>query len=151
MYLESYNSLRNKTTYICLVFCKLDSYFSYKYQKKSPTRSDEIVRIIKLLCHGFVYRYSKSILTYSRTLDFNQLPDYDSLGELYTNVVERMGYSPNAGPLDWTPSYPEIANFYQLEPEVLIPNEHVEEDDQDFYVLGRNCYFQVWDGHQPVG
>jgi len=124
---------------------------------ESHTRSDEIVRIIKLTCSGTVLSTGLrsefgELLTYSRTLNFNQLPDYKSLGQLCMNVAERMGCSLNAGPLDWTPSYPETTNLNQPEPEVLIPNEDDEDDDQDYYDLGRDSYFgsdvSLWDGRQ---
>lgn len=104
---------------------------------ESLTRSDEIVRIIKLNCSGTLLSAGLQsefgeLLTYSRTLDFNQLPDYESLGQLCMKVAERMGCSLNlnAGPFDWTPSYPETKNLNQPEPEVLILNED-DEDDED--------------------
>ncbi|KAF8801420.1 kinase-like protein [Phlegmacium glaucopus] len=124
---------------------------------ESHTRSDEIVRIIKLTCSGMVLSTGLpsefgELLTYSRTLNFDQLPDYELLGQLCRNVAERVGCSLNAGPLDWTPSYPEITNLNQPEPEVLIPNEDDEDDDQDCYDLGRDSYFgmdvSLWDDRQ---
>ena len=99
----------------------------------SFTCLDEILRIIESSYSGTVLSTGLrsefgELLTYSRTLEFNQLPNYVSLGQLCMNLAERMGYSLTAGPLHWTPSCPEIINLNQPEPEALIPNEDDEDD-----------------------
>lgn len=50
---------------------------------------------------GFPPEFS-SLLTYSRSLQFNQFPDYDSLTAQFTALGQRLGLRPDSA-LDWTP------------------------------------------------
>jgi hypothetical protein len=64
------------------------------------------------------------MLTYSRSLKFDQAPDYGAVRRSFASLAERLGYYPDSGPLNWTPCYPQCNIFI---PEVLIPD--VEDDD----------------------
>ena len=80
------------------------------------------------------------MLNYSRSLKFDQLPDYGAIRRSFTSLAERLGYSDN-GPLKWTPCYPETAN---LIPEVVIPYEEEDEGDgDDDDSLGENSYYEI--------
>lgn len=50
---------------------------------------------------GFPPEFSY-LLTYSRSLAFNQLPDYDRLTAQFTALGQRLGLRPDSA-LDWTP------------------------------------------------
>ncbi|KAF8961849.1 kinase-like domain-containing protein [Flammula alnicola] len=114
-------------------------------------RSQEIVRLMKLgcsgpaLCTGFPDEFGE-LLTYSRSLKFDQLPDYLEVGRSFASLAERMGYSPISGPLDWTPCYPTTTNPMPDEPDVLISDMDEYGDDDD---LGKDSYFgtdiDVWE------
>ena len=64
------------------------------------------------------------------------------------SLAERLGYSPDSGPLNWTPCYPQTTN---LIPEVLIPAEEEDDDDNDDSDddLGENSYYgmdiDIWE------
>ena len=82
------------------------------------------------------------LLTYSRSLDFGQLPDYGAIMRSFNSLAERMGYlsDSDSGPLDWTPCYPEISNPIVDEPEVSIPDK----DEGDVDPRRKNSY-EGWD------
>ncbi|CAL1706373.1 unnamed protein product [Somion occarium] len=92
-----------------------------------PVRSQEIVRLMKSGCSGsalstgFPDEFGE-LLTYSRSLKFDQLPDYGAIGRSFTSMADRMGCF-DSGPLDWTPCYPKTTGTLADEPEVSIPNE----------------------------
>lgn len=71
------------------------------------------------------------LLTYSRSLTFDQFPDHDKIKASLTSLAERKGYS-SIGPLDWTPGA-TTAHPTLNEPAVSIPggDEDGEDDDDD--------------------
>ena len=78
------------------------------------------------------------LLTHSRSLDIDQLPDYAATTHSFKSLAERMRYLPDSnGPLDWTPCYHEIRNVVIEEPEVSISDE----DKRKTYIdpLGRTA------------
>ncbi|KAF8131414.1 putative casein kinase-1 hhp1 [Boletus edulis] len=94
------------------------------------------------------------LLTYSRSLTYDQLPDYDALRASFADLANELGYS-NEGPLDWTPCYPHATTLALEEPNVSIPDEDEDGDgdkdesgdcDDD---LGEDSYFgwdiDIWD------
>src|SRR6266545_1850388 len=81
------------------------------------------------------------MLNYSRSLDFNELPNYLMLRHAFASLAKRMGYSLDA-PLDWTPCYPQITNIILDEHIVSISDE--DEDDCDGCKLGEDSYC-AWD------
>ena len=103
------------------------------------------------LSAGFPNEFG-NLLTYSRSLTYDQLPDYDALRASFADLANKLGCS-NEGPLDWTPCCPSTANLALEEPGVLISDEDTDEDkssncDND---LGEDSYFgwdiDIWD-HQ---
>ncbi|KAG6380543.1 putative casein kinase-1 hhp1 [Boletus reticuloceps] len=120
--------------------------------KESRLRSQEVTRILKsgpALFAGFPNVFGE-LLTYSRSLTYDQLPDYDALRASFADLANELGYS-NKGPLDWTPCCPHPTTLALEEPEVSIPDEDEDEDecgdsDDD---LGEDSYFNwdidVWD------
>ena len=122
--------------------------------QEHPLCSQEIVRLMKSACPGshlstgFPHEFG-DLLTYSRTLDFDQLPDYEALMHSFTSLAEMMGYFPDSdsGPLDWTPCYHEIRKLTVDEPEISIPDE--DQDKTYLDPLGEDSYrgldFDVWD------
>lgn len=111
-------------------------------------RSQEIIRLIKLnypgpaLCDGFPQEFSK-LLTYSRSLTFEQRPDYVRLRLSLATLAERMGCSADSGSLDWTCCYPKTTNLILHDTDVSFPDEDEDEgeDDED---LGKDSYYG-WD------
>jgi len=86
---------------------------------------------MKLCCSGLILSAGFPnefglMLTYSRSLKFDQLPDYGAVRRSFASLAESLGYSPNNRPLNWTPCYPKTTD---LIPEVLIADE--EDDDRD--------------------
>lgn len=123
---------------------------------ESQLRSQEVIRIMKSASSGptlsadFPHEFGE-LLTYSRSLAYNQLPDYEALRTSFLDLADRMGYSPNNGPLDWTPCYPHVTNLTLEEPTLSIPDEDADEgegndSDDD---LGEDSYFgwdiDIWD------
>ena len=116
-------------------------------------RSQEVVRLIKLncpgpaLCDGFPQEFSK-LLTYSRSLTFEQHPDYVQLRLSLATLAETMGCSADGGSLDWTCCCPKTTNLILDDPDVSIPDEDEDEgeDDED---LGEDSYYG-WDIDQWV-
>jgi hypothetical protein len=80
-----------------------------------------------ILSAGFPNEFGE-MLTYSRSLKFDQLPDYGAVRRSFASLAERLGYYPDSGPLNWTPCYPKTTNFI---PEVLIPDEEDDDNDSD--------------------
>ncbi|KIL64828.1 hypothetical protein M378DRAFT_564851 [Amanita muscaria Koide BX008] len=117
---------------------------------EDPLRSQEIIRLMKsncpgpALCDGFPQEFSK-LLTYSRSLTFEQHPDYVRLRLSLATLAERMGYSADSGSLDWTYAccYPKTTNLILHDPDVSLPEEDEDEgeDDED---LGKDSYYG-WD------
>ena len=119
---------------------------------ESQLRSQEVIRLIKLDCPGltlsagFPHEFGE-VLTYSRSLNFEQLPDYGAVCRSFTNLAERPGYSPDSGPLNWTPCYPKTTN---LIPEVSIPDEEDNNSDEESdHDLGEDSYcgmdIDIWE------
>jgi hypothetical protein len=74
------------------------------------------------------------MLTYSRSLNFDQLPDYGALRHSFASLAE---YSLDNILLDWTPCYPRIPKIILDEPNVSIP-------DGAGHNLGEDSYYG-WD------
>lgn len=120
---------------------------------ESQLHSQEIVHLMKLRCsgpilsNGFPDEFGE-MLAYSRSLKFDQLPDYGALRRSFASLAEKLSYSPDSGPLDWTPCYPKTANLILDEHEVSIPDEEEEDDDSDDD-LGEDSYYgmdiDIWE------
>jgi serine/threonine protein kinase len=119
---------------------------------ESQLHSQEVVRLMKLGCSGPILSTGfpnefGGVLTYSRSLRFDQLPDYGGVRRSFASLANRLGYSPDSGPLNWTPCYPEITNLILDEPEILISDE--EEDDASDDDLGEDSYYgmdiDIWE------
>jgi hypothetical protein len=123
---------------------------------ESGLLGQEIVRLMKLGCSGpalstgFPDEFGE-MLTYSRSLEFNQIPDYAKLRSSFASLAEKIGCSLN-GPLDWEPCYPKTTNPLSAEPEIsaLIPDEDGDGDRDD--TRGEDSYFgqdiDMWDHRQ---
>ncbi|KAI6026988.1 putative casein kinase-1 hhp1 [Pisolithus marmoratus] len=119
---------------------------------ESQVRSQEIVRIMKSVCSGpnlsagFPSEFGE-LLTYSRSLTFDQFPDHGALRNSFTSLADRLGLSLDDGPLDWTPCYPKTTNPIPDEPTVSIPDE--DEDGYGDDDLGEDSYYgtdiDIWD------
>jgi hypothetical protein len=98
-----------------------------------------------ILCDGFPDEFGE-MLTYSRSLEFDQPPDYGALRRSFSSLAERLGYFPDSGPLDWTPCYPQTTNLILDEPEVSILDEEDDDSDDD---LGEDSYcgmdIDIWE------
>jgi hypothetical protein len=99
-----------------------------------------------VLSTGFPNEFGE-VLTYSRSLKFDQLPDYGAVRRSFSSLAERLGYSPDSGPLNWTPYYPQTTS---LIPEVLIPDEEEDDDSDDSDDdLGKDSYrgmdIDIWE------
>jgi hypothetical protein len=98
-----------------------------------------------ILSTGFPNEFGE-MLTYSRSLKFNQLPDYGTVRCSFASLAERLGYSADSGPLNWTPCYPKTTN---LIPKVLIPDEEEPEGDDSDDDLGEDSYYgmdiDIWE------
>ncbi|KAF8056581.1 putative casein kinase-1 hhp1 [Lyophyllum atratum] len=122
---------------------------------ESQLRSQEVVRLMKLGCSGpilsagFPSEFGE-VLTYSRSLEFDQLPDYGAVRRSFAGLAERLGYSPDSGPLNWTPRYPKTINLILDEPEVFIPDDD-DDDDDSGDDLGEDSYdgmdIDIWERH----
>lgn len=105
---------------------------------ENQLRSQEIIRIMKSACSGtdlcadLPCEFGQ-LLDYSRSLIYQQFPDYEALRALFLDLSGRMGYSLVREPLDWTPCYPKITRPILEEPTVSIPDdiEHVREEKVD--------------------
>ncbi|KAK0184315.1 hypothetical protein F5146DRAFT_1006586 [Armillaria mellea] len=116
-------------------------------------RSQEIVRLLKSscsgkdLCAGFPVHFG-DLLDYSRSLDFDQLPDYGRLRPLFPNLTEAI----SDGPLDWRPSDQKTMTCVLDEPQLEI-SEDEDGDDADYYAfLAEDSYYELdldmWDNRQ---
>jgi hypothetical protein len=76
-------------------------------------------------------------LTYSRSLDFGQTPDYEKIRSEIASLVEDF---PDTGPLDWTPCHPETVNPFVTDPEVDVPDD-ANVLDLDSERLGDDSYY----------
>lgn len=100
-----------------------------------------------ILSTGFPNEFSE-MLNYSRSLKFDQLPDYGAVRRSFTSLAKRLGYSPDSGPLNWTPCYPQTTN---LIPDVLIPDKEEDDDSDDDSDddLGEDSYYgmdiDIWE------
>ena len=113
---------------------------------ESQLRSQEVVRILKSGCTGpdlsvdFPSEFGE-LLTYSRSLAYDQLPDHGKCMASFVDLANRMGYSLSDGPLDWTPCYPKVTRLVLEEPTVSTPDEDDDEDSDDDDDLGEDSYF----------
>jgi len=77
---------------------------------------------MKFSCFGFLNELGK-VLNDCRSLNFDQLPDYGAIRRSFASLAEKMGYSSDSGPLDWSPRYPKTFILILDEPEISIPDE----------------------------
>jgi hypothetical protein len=102
-----------------------------------------------ILSTGFPNEFGE-VLAYSRSLKFDQLPDYRAVRRSFASLAKRMGHSNDSGPLNWTPCYRETTNPILDEPEVSIPDEDDEDGDGDDD-LGEDSYYgmdiDIWGRH----
>ncbi|KAF8625846.1 hypothetical protein AX17_006742 [Amanita inopinata Kibby_2008] len=115
-----------------------------------PLQSQEIVRLIKLQCSGPILSTGLpcefgELLTYSRTLKFDQLPDYRTIRCSFASLTQRMGYCPDSGPLDWRPCHTKITDHIPDVPEITVPDEeHSDNGHSGSDEIGEDSYFE-WD------
>ncbi|KDR71090.1 hypothetical protein GALMADRAFT_102820 [Galerina marginata CBS 339.88] len=122
---------------------------------ESQVRSQEVVRLTKLACPGPFLSTGLpdefgDLLTHSRSLEFDRLPDYVESRRSLVILAEKLGLgnTSNDEPLDWTACYPGLAPLVVDEPEVSTPDEEEDEDDtaDDW---GKNSYYgtdiSLWD------
>jgi len=123
---------------------------------ESQLHSQEVIRILKSACSGPTLsadlpREFGELLPYSRSLTYNQLPDYEALRASFVDLANRMGYSPDDGSLDWTPCYPSAAPLALEEPTVSVPDDAApsDEDNDSDNDLDEDSYFgldiDIWD------
>jgi hypothetical protein len=92
-----------------------------------------------ILCFGFPNEFGE-LLTDSRSLNFDQLPDHALIRRSFASLDERMGYAPDSGPLDWTPCYPKFSTI-PFEPEVSISDESEGKREDTYNHLGEDSYY----------
>ncbi|KIO07689.1 hypothetical protein M404DRAFT_391933 [Pisolithus tinctorius Marx 270] len=119
---------------------------------ESRLRSQEIVRAVKSARSGpefsacFLSEFGE-LLTYSRSLTFDQFPDHVALRSSFAILAGRSGFSLDNGPLDWTPCYPQTSNPIPDEPIVSAPDEDMDGDCDDD--LEEDSYYgtdvDIWD------
>ncbi|KAK0218473.1 putative casein kinase-1 hhp1 [Armillaria nabsnona] len=103
-------------------------------------RSQEIVRFMKSSCSGkdlssgFPVEFG-DLLDYSRSLEFDQLPDYGTFRRLFVALIEGM----SDGLLDWTPCITQLKPCLVDEPQLGIPPEG-EDYDVAYEDLGKDSY-----------
>ena len=79
------------------------------------------------------------MLTYSRSLEFDQIPDYAKLRSTFSGLAGRIGCSLDES-LDWTPCYPETTNPLSGEPEIeVVLSDDVDDDSDDTFSIGSYC------------
>jgi hypothetical protein len=113
--------------------------------------SQEIIRHMKSQCSammlsaGFPDIFGE-VLTYSHSLKFGQLPDFRAVRRSFTSLAEKLHFSLEGEPLDWTPCHPK-PKIHLVEPEISIPDEKEVEDCYDD--LGDDSYCEMdidrWD------
>ncbi|PBK77698.1 kinase-like protein [Armillaria solidipes] len=122
-------------------------------RKEFQLRSQEIVRLLKASCSGkdlsagFPVDFG-DLLDYSRSLDFDQLPDYGISRPLFANWAEGI----SDGPLDWTPRDTHTPTYVLDDPQLEI-SEDEDGDDADYYAfLAEDSYCEMdldmWDSRQ---
>lgn len=119
---------------------------------ESQLRSQEIVRAMKAACSGpdlsagFPKEFGE-LLTYSRSLAYDELPDHGALRKSFSSLADGLGLSLDGGPFDWTPCYPQTTNPIPDEPTVSVPDE--DEDGGGDDDLGEDSYYgtdiDIWD------
>ncbi|TDL24369.1 kinase-like protein [Rickenella mellea] len=125
---------------------------------ESQVRSQEIVRLMKMSCPGsdlsagFPNEFGE-LLAYSRSMQFRHLPDYNELRRSFASLADKLGYSIDNEPLDWTPSYPKPSNPILDEP--TLPDTEEYEDikydpDNDDGATDSYCAWDIdmWDHRQ---
>ncbi|KAK0209309.1 hypothetical protein DFS33DRAFT_1272338 [Desarmillaria ectypa] len=119
--------------YISLFLLRGNLPWKPRPREESQLRSQELVRQMKLSCSGkdlsesFPVEFG-NLLDDSRSLDFNQLPDYGMFRCLFANLDEGMSESSD-GRLDWTPCYPQTSKCLLDKPKVEISCEDEDDDD----------------------
>jgi len=88
-----------------------------------------------LMPTGFSDEFGE-LLNYSRSLKFDQFPDYLEVSRSFMGLAERMGYLPIRGSLDWTLATPPT-NPMPNEPDILISDMGIYNDDD----LGEDSHF----------
>lgn len=81
----------------------------------------EIVRVIQSdsLRPKFIRLFPSKFgerLTDSRSLAFDQFPDHNSPRDSIANLADKLGFSVDNEPLDWTPCYPRLPTRSQMNP-----------------------------------
>ncbi len=84
----------------------------------------------KDLSSGFPVEFG-DLLDYSRSLNFDQLPDYG----MFRRLFAALGEGRSDGPLDWTPYNPQTTSCILDEPQLEIPGEEDDDDDDDDYYV----------------
>lgn len=89
------------------------------------------------------------LLDYSRSLDFDQLPDYERFRHLFGSMAQGR----SDGFLDWTPCVPQTNTCILDEPQLEILGEDEDDGEDDSSDgLGENTYFgmdiDMWDSRQ---
>ncbi|SJL02834.1 uncharacterized protein ARMOST_06172 [Armillaria ostoyae] len=109
-------------------------------------RSQEIIRLMKSSCSGkdlssgFPVEFGY-LLDYSRSLEFDQLPDYRSFMRLFAALPKGI----SDGLLDWTSCDPQTTTCILDEPQLDIPglDENSDADDDDYAFAAENSYFEM--------
>ncbi|KAK0450559.1 putative casein kinase-1 hhp1 [Desarmillaria tabescens] len=140
--------------YIALFLLRGNLPWKPRPREESQLRSQEIIRQMKSSCsskdlsEGLPVEFG-DLLDYSRSLDFNQLPDYGMLRRSFATLVDES----SDGRLDWTPCHSQIGKFLLDEPKVEIPHEDEDDDGDDRSDdRGEDSYFgmdiDMWDSRQ---
>ncbi|KAK0450539.1 putative casein kinase-1 hhp1 [Desarmillaria tabescens] len=138
--------------YIALFLLRGHLPWKPRSREESQLRSQEIVRLMKSSCsgkdlsEGFPAEFG-DLLDDSRSLDFDQLPDYGRFRRLFGSMAEGR----SDGPLDWMPCVPPT-NMHVLEvPQLEIPGED-DEDEDSGDDRGEDTYcamdIDIWDSRQ---
>ncbi|KAI6118453.1 hypothetical protein F5141DRAFT_619762 [Pisolithus sp. B1] len=93
----------------------------------------EIVRVIQSdsLRPKFIRLFPSKFgerLTDSRSLACDQFPDHNSPRDSIANLADKLGFSVDNEPLDWTPCYPKTTNPIPDEPTFSIPDRDRDSD-----------------------
>ncbi|KAK0481480.1 putative casein kinase-1 hhp1 [Armillaria novae-zelandiae] len=135
----SYRDDLESLAYIALFLLRGHLPWKPRPHEESQLHSQEIVRHMKSSCsgkdlsEGFPVEFG-DLLDYSRSLDFNQLPDYGMFRCLFASLAGET----SDGQFDWTPCYTQTVKFILDEPKVEILDEDEDEDDGDD--LGEDSY-----------
>ncbi len=95
---------------------------------------------MKDLSSGFPVEFG-DLLDDSRSLDFDQLPDYRSFRRLFAALDEGI----SDGPLNWTPWDPQTMICILDDPQLDIPSldEDSDPDDDDYAFAAEDSYFEM--------